>query len=114
MDAYVEYKHLEGARIQPLLGAVSALPGAALVLGSGADAGAPLFVTALTLIAASYLFWMCSDAIFAVQYDHASAGNAAEADRLEKLGYHFSWGTLLMGLLRLAAQLRGSLRSIPA
>jgi hypothetical protein len=107
LDRYVEYKQMEAARIQPLLGAVGALPGAALVLGSEAHSAAPLFVSALTFIAAAYLFWMCTDAVFGMQYDNAVAGEEALAAHQERVGYYMSWATLLYGIVSLGCSIAG-------
>ena len=102
MSAFIEFKELEAARIQPLLGAISALPGAALVFsGDGASSGAPLFVLALVLIAAAYLSWMCSDAVFSVHWDNQEAGDYERASELETIGYYLGWATVAYGIASL-------------
>lgn len=88
---------MEGGRIQPLLGAISALPGAALVLGKDASAGAPLLVVALGFAAAAYIFWMCTDSVFALEYDYASASQELEAQQAAKVGTYMSWATFYYG-----------------
>jgi|GEM_PF-2410970 len=57
-----EWKQLEGQRIMAALGGIAALPGAALI--SLGPAGAPLFATALVLVAGAYVCWLFTDNIY--------------------------------------------------
>lgn len=86
-----EYKEIEGQRIAPVLGAIAALPAAALIaLG---PSGAPLFALAIGFAAVSYVFWILQDAIY-----HASClevCNASEYKRLSRDAYHFQAGNVL-------------------
>lgn len=108
VTAYHDYKQLEGARILPLMGAVGTLPGAALVLNRpGADCGAPLFVAALVFIAAAYMMWMCSDAVFASDFDSQERGHYKLAERKRRVGYYMSWSTLAYGIASLASSIAG-------
>lgn len=89
-----EYKEIEGQRVAPVLGAIAALPAAALI---GLDSpGAPLFALAIGFAAASYVFWILQDAMY-----HASClevCNADEYKRLARDAYHFqSWNVLYAG-----------------
>lgn len=93
MTGFIEFKEMEGARIQPLLGAVAALPAAALVLGKDSTAGAPLFLAALGFVAVAYIMWMCADSVFYLHYLHDHAENPAEGRRLDRVGYYLSWCT---------------------
>lgn len=86
-----EYKEIEGQRVAPVLGAIAALPAAALI-GLGAS-GAPLFALAIGFAAASYVFWILQDAMY-----HASClevCNAGEYRRLARDAYHFQGGNVL-------------------
>lgn len=86
-----EYKEIEGQRVAPVLGAIAALPAAALI---GLDSpGAPLFALAIGFAAASYVFWILQDAMY-----HASCLEVCNADeyaRLARDAYHFQAGNVL-------------------
>ena len=97
-------KTLEGQRIQGVLGAVAALPGAALV-ASGPE-GAPLFALALVAVAASYVFWILTDAIvFHMQY----APRLSRDERFERMrvGYRYQWATVLYGAASILLTMAG-------
>ena len=97
MSEFKDFKEMEAGRIQPLLGAISALPGAALVLGKDASAGAPLLIVALAFAAAAYVFWVCSDSVFAQHYDYDCAGQRTEAEKTANGGRDLSWATFGYG-----------------
>lgn len=86
-----EYKEIEGQRVAPVLGAIAALPAAALIaLG---PEGAPLFALAIGFAAASYVFWILQDAMY-----HASCLEVCNADeyrRLSRDAYHFQGANVL-------------------
>jgi hypothetical protein len=60
----LEWKELEGQRIGAALGAVGALPAAALVVGKEVGPASPFFALALVAVVAAYLFWMFTDSIY--------------------------------------------------
>lgn len=98
-----EYKSLEGQRIQAVLGAVAALPGAALV-ASGAE-GAPMFAAGLIAVAAAFMCWIYTDGVY-----HCSLvpnQTEAEWDRLLRAGYRYQWGTFGYGALSIVLTLSG-------
>ncbi len=107
MSDFTDFKEMESARIQPLLGAVAALPAAALVLGDDASAGAPLFLVSMTCAAIAYVMWMCSDAVFAVHFEHDGESYPGESRRLEGVGYYMSWCTYVYGAASIGASALG-------
>lgn len=85
-----DYKTLEGQRIQALMAAVAALPGAALV-ASGSE-GAPFFAAALMTVAAAFAFWIFTDALY--NYSIVQPREEGEAKRMERSAYHFFWSNV--------------------
>lgn len=88
-----DYKTLEGQRIQALMGAIAALPGAALV-ASGPE-GAPLFGAALITVAAAFMFWIFTDGIY--HFSTIPNRTADEWARLLRAGYRYQRATILYG-----------------
>jgi 4-hydroxybenzoate polyprenyltransferase len=82
-----DYKTLEGQRIQALMAAVAALPGAALV-ASGPE-GAPFFAAALVAISASFMFWILTDAIY--HFSTVQPREPAEWNRILRAGHRYQW-----------------------
>lgn len=91
-----EWKQLEGQRIMPVLGAVAALPGAALI--AAGPAGAPLFCAALVMIAAAYIFWLFTDGIYELTVHAKALENRMElVKRWLGRGFHFQLMMVLYG-----------------
>ena len=88
-----EFKQAEGQRILAGLGAITALPGAGLVTGTGA--GAPLFAAALCCVALAYLFWLYTDGVYALSVHlKRRAALGAWRSRLLAVGIPFQAITL--------------------
>ena len=85
-----DYKTLEGQRIQALMAAVAALPGAALV-ASGSE-GAPFFAAALVTVAAAFAFWIFTDALY--NYFLVGPREGQLRLRMERSAYHFFWSNV--------------------
>lgn len=98
-----DYKTLEGQRIQALMAAVAALPGAALV-ASGSK-GAPLFAAALVAIAGAFMCWIFTDGI----YHFSTVPNRSQRDwaRLLRAGYRYQWSTILYGAMSILLSISG-------
>lgn len=91
-----EWKQLEGQRIMPVLGAMAAVPGAAIIAAS--PAGAPLFCAALMLIAAAYVFWLFTDGIYHLTvHAHKLPTYPDLLKRWMPRGLHFQLMTVLYG-----------------
>ena len=63
----LDWKTIEGQRVQAVLGAVGALPAAALVLSDNAavvSPGAPLFLAAVVMVLGAYVHWLNTDGIY--------------------------------------------------
>ncbi len=91
-----EWKQLEGQRIMPVLGAMAAVPGAAIIAAS--PAGAPLFCAALMLIAAAYVFWLFTDGIYHLTvHAHKLPEYPALLKRWMPRGLHYQLMTVLYG-----------------
>ncbi|HAL07207.1 MAG TPA: hypothetical protein DCP26_07625 [Brevundimonas sp.] len=88
-----DYKTLEGQRIQALMAAVAALPGAALV--ATGPQGAPFFAAALVAVAASFMFWIFTDAIYHLSIVQPRAPE--EWKRLIRAGYRYQWSCVGYG-----------------
>jgi hypothetical protein len=88
-----DYKTLEGQRIQGLMAAVAALPGAALV--ATGPHGAPFFAAALVAIAASFMFWILTDNIY--HYSTVRPRDPGEWDRLVRAGFRYQWSCVGYG-----------------
>lgn len=80
-----DYKTLEGQRIQGIMAAVAALPGAALV--ASGPAGAPFFALALGTVAAAFMFWIYTDGIY--HFSTIQPRNEVEWSRLLRAGYRY-------------------------
>ena len=113
----LEYKAMEGQRIQAVLAAVGALPAAALVLGKEVSSGAPFFALALVTTTAAYLFWLYVDGVY---YLTMAPLEREEREFMARRGYHFqhacfAYGSssLLLSLYGLAAVHSGLTTSIP-
>lgn len=100
----LEYKSMEGQRIGAALGAIGALPAAALVLGKEVGPAAPFFALALVGIVAAYLFWLYTDGVY-----HLSSAplNEQETLVLKRLGYHFQHACFAYGAMSLLLTLFG-------
>lgn len=85
-----DYKTLEGQRIQALMAAVAALPGAALV--ASGSSGAPFFAAALVTVAAAFAFWIFTDAVYS--YFTVQPREERERKRMERSAYHFFWSNV--------------------
>ncbi len=101
-----EWKQLEGQRIMAALGGIAALPGAALI--SLGPAGAPLFATALVLVAGAYVCWLFTDGVY-----HMSV-QARTVDKfrlflpaMTSLGNPLSLATLVYGAGSLVCTIAG-------
>ena len=100
----LEYKSMEGQRIGAALGAIGALPAAALVLGREVGPAAPFFALALLCIVAAYLFWLYTDGVY-----HLSAAplDVEEMSLLMRRGYHFQYACFGYGAASLLLTLSG-------
>lgn len=98
-----EYKNLEGQRIQAIMGAIAALPGAALVASK--PEGAPLFAAALIAVAVAFLFWILTDAIY--HFSTIPHQTPAEWARLMRAGYRYQWSTIGYAALSIVLTLAG-------
>ena len=113
----LEYKAMEGQRIGAVLGAIGALPAAALVLGEEVGPGAPFLALALACVVAAYLFWLYTDGVY-----HLTSAPLNEGERagMERIGYHFQHAcfgygvtSLLLTLFGVAAVHSGVYSTIP-
>ncbi len=82
-----DYKTLEGQRIQAVMAAVAALPGAALV--ASGPSGSPFFAAALVTVAASFAFWIFTDAIY--HYSMVKPRSDLEWKQMMNASLHFFW-----------------------
>lgn len=105
-ELFAMQKAHEGSQIGLLLGAVSALPGAALVWSADAAPGAPLFVAGLVFALAAYMHWLVTDAVFVFQVLAADANHPSEA-RLMQRGVYLSWATFAYGAASIACTALG-------
>lgn len=100
-----QHKAHEGTRLQALFGALGALPAGALILGSEAAAGAPLFCGALLAIFAAYMFWGYTDTV----YHCDSLQIFAEEDRpkLVRVAKHYQLACFGYGISGVACTFAG-------
>ncbi|WP_461344460.1 hypothetical protein [Brevundimonas sp. GN22] len=98
-----DYKTLEGQRIQAVMAAVAALPGAALV--ATGPQGAPFFAGALIAIAASFMFWIYTDTIY--HLSTIQPRQPSEWQRLIRAGYRYQGSCLAYGVASILLSLSG-------
>lgn len=112
----VEFKNQEGTRIQAVLGAIGALPAAALVFATDpalSAPGAPFFLAAIFLVVGAYLHWNHTDSIFwldgvDLNYDEPNRDVAlAHGKDVEKAGLRHVTFSYLYGLGSLACTAAG-------
>lgn len=98
-----EYKTLEGQRIQAIMAAIAALPGAALVASE--PQGAPFFAAALVTVAAAFMFWIYTDGIY--HFSTVPNHTPDEWSRLLRVGGRYQWATLGYGALSIFLTMAG-------
>lgn len=113
----LEWKTLEGQRIGAALGAVGALPAAALVIGREVGPASPFFALALVAVVAAYLFWMFTDSIYHLTMTPL---NQEELLLMQRRGMPLSYacfgygaGSLLLSLVGIAAMYSGVTTGVP-
>lgn len=87
-----------------MLGAIGALPGAALVIGKDASAGAPFFCAAVVCISAAYVSWLCTDAM---NSRTVTLGKDEYAKETANMALYSSWCTVAYGMLSLLSSAIG-------
>lgn len=113
----LEWKSLEGQRIQGVLGAIGALPAAALVFGETAAAsapGAPLYTAAIVLTMGAYMHWIYTDGVYHISaipfrftVEDLARYRAWEQHTLIPAGYQFQAMTYAYGISSLLCTVLG-------
>jgi len=113
----MEWKALEGQRIQSVLGAIGALPAAALVFGDDAAAsapGAPLYTAAIVLMIGAYMHWLYTDGVYhlgSIEFRFTEVDLKAfrdwETKTLHPAGYRFQWSTYAYAIASLLCTVCG-------
>lgn len=112
----LDYKQIEGPRIQQVLGAIGALPAAMLVFGDGPStsaAGAPLFTAAIVFVIGALMNWNYTDDAYHMNTIPFTVPDKAGPDLekwqadLMKAGTQFQHRTYAYGVLSLLSSVLG-------